>query len=110
MDTEVVGMVSTIDEVLAALKKLNPDLVIVDYDDGRVNREEFLARFVEGEGRLRVVLLSLKEGGDEAIVYDRRTMAASQIEDWLQGWSDTTGKSSQLPSQPDQINEGRDKP
>ena len=110
MDTEVVGMVSTIDEVLAALKKLNPDLVIVDYDDERVNREEFLARFVEGEGRLRVVLLSLKEGGDEAIVYDRRTMAASQIEDWLQGWSDTTGKSSQLPSQPDQINEGRDKP
>ncbi len=110
MDTEVVGMVSTIDEVLAALKKLNPDLVIVDYDDERVNREEFLARFVEGEGRLRVVLLSLKEGGDEAIVYDRRTMAASQIEDWLQGWSDTTKKSSQLPSQPDQINDGRVKP
>jgi cytochrome c oxidase subunit 2 len=88
MDTEVVGMVSTIKEAVEALRDLHPDLVIVDYDDEQVNREEFLARFVEGEGRLRVVLLSLKEGGDEAIVYDRRTMAASQIEDWLEVWSD----------------------
>jgi cytochrome c oxidase subunit 2 len=92
MDAEVVGMVSTIEDALEALKNLHPDLVIVDYDDDRVNREEFLARFVEGEGRLRVVLLSLKEGGDEAIVYDRRTMAASQIEDWLQGWSEQDGE------------------
>jgi cytochrome c oxidase subunit 2 len=101
MDTEVVGMVSTIDEALDALKNLQPDLVIVDYDDDRVNREEFLARFVEGEGRLRVVLFSLKEGGDEAIVYDRRTMAASQIEDWLEGWSDSEGKSPQILAEPD---------
>jgi len=78
MDAIVVGMVSTIDDALDALKTLQPDLVIVDYDDHHVNRDEFLARFVEGEGRLRVVLLSLKEGGSEAIVYDRRTLAASQ--------------------------------
>jgi DNA-binding NarL/FixJ family response regulator len=53
MDAEVVGMVSTIEDALEALKNLHPDLVIVDYDDDRVNREEFLARFVEGEGRGR---------------------------------------------------------
>lgn len=88
-DTVVVGLVSTIDEALLALENLHPDLVIVDYDDERVNRDEFLARFVEGEGRLRVVLLSLREGGDEAIVYDRRTLAAAQIEDWLEKWTDT---------------------
>jgi cytochrome c oxidase subunit 2 len=87
-DTIVVGLVSTIDEALSALHRLHPDLVIVDYDDEQVNRDEFLARFVEGEGRLRVVLLSLREGGDEAIVYDRRTLAASQIEDWLEKWTD----------------------
>jgi cytochrome c oxidase subunit 2 len=85
----VVGIVSTIEEALAALKTLNPDLVIVDYDDERVNRDEFLARFVEGEGRLRVVLLSLKEGGSDAIVYDRRSMAAAQIDDWLAAWGET---------------------
>ena len=88
-DVEVVGVVSTIDEALDALNKLKPDMVIVDYDDDRVNREEFLARFVESEGRLRVILLSLKEGGQEAIVYDRRTMAASQIDDWLENWTET---------------------
>lgn len=95
MDAVVVGMVSTIDEAVAALKSLNPDIVIVDYDDNRVNRDEFLARFVEGQGRLRVVLLSLKEGGSEAIVYDRRTMAASQIEDWLEMWTDDSSTPSE---------------
>jgi cytochrome c oxidase subunit 2 len=105
MDTEVVGMVSTIDEALNAIKNLNPDLVIVDYDDEQVNREEFLARFVEGEGRLRVVLFSLKEGGDEAIVYDRRTMAASQIEDWLDGWSHPADEPQSIPVEPDQFPE-----
>jgi len=89
MDAVVVGMVSTIEEALHALRDLQPDLVIVDYDDEQVNRDEFLARFVEGEGRLRVVLLSLKEGGQDAIVYDRRTLAASQVEDWLDEWTGT---------------------
>ncbi len=95
-DAEVVGLVSTIDEAIAALQTLQPDMVIIDYDDERVNREEFLARFVESEGRLRVVLLSLKEGGNEAVVYDRRTMAASQIEEWLENWTETAEPQVQL--------------
>lgn len=95
-EVEVVGLAATIPEALDALKKHRPDLVIVDYDDEIFNRDEILARFVEGEGRLRVVLLSLGEGGDEAIVYDRRTMVASQIEDWLEKWTDTQ-EPSELP-------------
>jgi DNA-binding NarL/FixJ family response regulator len=83
----VVGMVSDVKQAAAALKTSNPDLVVVDYDDERVNRDEFLAHFVEGAGQLRVVLFSLKEGGSEAIVYDRRNMAASQIDDWLKEWT-----------------------
>ena len=51
-----------------------------------LNRDEFLARFVEGEQKLRVVLLSLQSAGN-AIVYDRRTLAASQIDDWLDEWT-----------------------
>jgi cytochrome c oxidase subunit 2 len=81
----VVGMVANLEEALDALERLDPDLIIVDYDDKVLNRDEFLARFVEGERKLRVVLLSL-HGGSEAIVYDRRTMAASQIDDWLEEW------------------------
>lgn len=80
---EIVGMVSGLDEALKALETLDPDLIIVDYDDEKLNREEFLARFVEGEKKLRVVLLSL-QSAQEAIVYDRRTMAAAQIDDWLE--------------------------
>ena len=82
----VVGMVSNLEETLDALEKINPDLIIVDYDDKNLNRDEFLARFVEGEKKLRVVLLSLLSGS-EAIVYDRRTLAAAQIDDWLDEWT-----------------------
>jgi cytochrome c oxidase subunit II len=88
----VIGMVSNLEQALAALERLNPDLIIVDYDDEVLNRDEFLARFVEGERKLRVVLLSL-HSGSEAIVYDRRTMAASQIDDWLEEWRVTDQES-----------------
>jgi cytochrome c oxidase subunit 2 len=84
---QVVGMVSSVDEALEALERLRPDLVIVDYDDEQLNREEFLARFVEGEHKLRVVLLSLQSAGD-ALVYDRRQLSAAQVEDWLEDWAE----------------------
>lgn len=86
LGVEVVGIVSDLNGALKALEQLNPDLIIVDYDDQNLNRDEFLARFVEGEKNLRVVLLSLQSSGD-AIVYDRRTMAASQIDNWLEEWN-----------------------
>jgi cytochrome c oxidase subunit 2 len=85
---EVVGMVSSLEQTLQALDRLNPDLIIVDYDDEKLNREEFLARFVEGEKKLRVVLLSL-QSSKEALVYERRSMAAAQIDDWLEEWTYT---------------------
>jgi hypothetical protein len=64
----------------------NPDLLIVDYDDRVLNRDEILTNFIQGENDLRVVLLSLKSGrsGEDAIVYDRKTLTASRIEEWLQ--------------------------
>lgn len=89
-DVDVLGVVSNVEQAIEAIASLNPDLVIVDYDDESVNREEFLTRFLEGVGRLRVVLLSLKEGGDRAVVYDRRNMAASQIEEWLEEWTQSS--------------------
>ena len=46
---EVAGVVTNLEEAMLALEKLAPDLVIVDYDDETLNRDEFLARFVEGE-------------------------------------------------------------
>ncbi len=85
-DVQVVGVVSSLEEAVEAIDKLNPDLVIVDYDDEILNREEFLARFVESEKKLRVVLLTLQSGG-EALIYDRRTLSASQIDNWFDEYS-----------------------
>jgi CheY-like chemotaxis protein len=97
---EVIGVVSSMDEAMQALEAHNPDLIIVDYDDEVLNRDEFLARFVEGEKKLRVVLLSLNEA-QEALVYDRRTLAASEIDDWLEEW--TYGVSSADGEEPDDL-------
>jgi len=81
----ILGRVTDIDEAMDALDALNPNLVIVDYDDDILNREQFLTRFMEKKQEMRVVLLSLKDGkeGEEATVYDRRTLVASRIDDWL---------------------------
>lgn len=94
-DVEVLGVVATSEEAVNAITSLSPDLVIIDYDDEAVNREEFLAHFMEGAERLRVVLLSLREGGDQAVVYDRRNIAASQIDEWLKEWKETPMESSE---------------
>jgi len=83
LQVQVIGLANNTDEAMTALTTLTPDLVIVDYDDETVTRKEFLAHFVEGAGPLRLVLLSLKESS-EVVVYDRRTLAPTQTEDWLE--------------------------
>ena len=78
----VVGMPSTMEETLTSLETLNPDLVIVDYDDTNINRDEFLGRFMEGESPMRVVLVSL--GSTEPVViYHRERLTSAQADDWL---------------------------
>lgn len=100
-DIDVVAVVSNLDEAMHAIEQRSVDLVIVDYDDQAINREAFLARFVEGDSKLRVVLLSLKEDGDRAIVYDRRNFAAAQIDTWLNEWTEQPSQiSAQKPNTP----------
>lgn len=103
---EVVGVVTNLDQALEAMRNLKPDLIIVDYDDDNLNRDEFLARFVEGEQKLRVVLLSL-QSAKEAVVYDRRTLAASQIDDWLKEWPSIPNESDQSKKKAQAGNPGR---
>ncbi|MBC8331827.1 MAG: hypothetical protein H8E28_07580 [Anaerolineae bacterium] len=85
-DVLIVGLVSTTEQAAEALREHEPDLVVVDYDDETLNRDEFLARFMEFKGTLRIVLLSLEndKDGAEAIIYDRRTMQAERIDDWME--------------------------
>ncbi len=92
---QIVGVVSNVAETIRALTHHKPNLIIVDYDDLHLNRDEFLSQFIKSTLQIRVVLLSLKDGkaGAEAIVYDRRTLAASKIEDWLE--IDSLGKTAE---------------
>lgn len=78
----LVGTPATMEETLAALEALRPDLVIVDYDDRSINRDEFLNRFMAGQTSMKVVLVSLDEAG-KVVVYDRRQLAPAQAERWL---------------------------
>lgn len=103
-ETFVVDVFSNVEEAIRTIDSLPPDLVIVDYDDERVNRDEFLAHFLEGGRQLRVVLLSLKEGGSHATVYDRRMLSATQIEDWLKEWDYQQKPSGSLPGEESLLN------
>lgn len=85
---EIIGVAANIQEVLHLLEKEQPDLIVIDYDDEALNREEFLARFVESQQQVRLVLLSLQSHG-EALIYDRRALSATQIDAWLEKWNST---------------------
>lgn len=84
----ITGTPTNMSETLSMLETHQPDLVIVDYDDQTINREEFLNRFVAGETPMQVVLVSLKESG-QVVVYDRRRLTSAQAENWLNDpWSE----------------------
>ena len=84
----ITGTPTNMAETLSMLETHQPDLVIVDYDDQTINREEFLNRFVTGETPMQVVLVSLKESG-QVVVYDRRRLTSTQAENWLNDpWSE----------------------
>ncbi len=74
--------VSSMAETHRALDRWQPDLVIVDYDDKTINREEFLTHFLNGSQPMQLMLVSLQATG-EVVIYDRRTLSPAQAEDWL---------------------------
>lgn len=79
---DVVGLTSNMTETLKIYEELQPDLVIVDYDDRRINREKFLSHFMAGDRPMQVMLVSLKASG-AVVVYDRRSLTPSEAEKWL---------------------------
>ena len=83
----VVGMPTAMPDALLALETQALDLVIVDFEDKTINRDEFLNRFVIGKTPMQVMLVSLQESG-QVVVYDRRTLTPAQAENWLNDpWS-----------------------
>lgn len=78
-----IRIASTMAETLNMLEEWRPDLVIVDYDDQTIDRNQFLNQFIVGDRAMQVMLVSLKASG-AAVVYDRRTLSPDQTQDWLQ--------------------------
>ena len=103
--SQIVGMVSNLDQAMQALEELDPDLVIVDYDDQALNRDEFLAALCGWREKIAGGAAFL-QSANEAIVYDRRTLAASQIDDWLKEWSFSTQETQVKPSTPGENSPG----
>jgi cytochrome c oxidase subunit II len=76
------SLAGSMGETLTRLESWQPDLVIVDYDDRTIHREEFLSHFISGDRNMQVMLVSLQASG-AVVVYDRRTLTPAQAEDWL---------------------------
>jgi len=87
MDVEVVGVVENIIEAIKVVGSQHVNLIVMDNADETIQRDDILTQLMDGERAVRVVFLTLKERGNEAIVYDRRTMSAFQIDDWLSEWT-----------------------
>jgi len=81
-DAVELRLANSMGETLSRLESWNPDLVIVDYDDRTIHREEFLSHFIAGDQPMQVMLVSLQASG-EVVIYDRRTLTPAQVEDWL---------------------------
>jgi DNA-binding NarL/FixJ family response regulator len=84
---EIVGVVTDPAQLSAAVSALAPDVVVIDYDTGitpsvGMSAEDFVACLVAGRQPMRVVVLSLRDT-HQAVVYDRRLLAAAQVEDWV---------------------------
>jgi cytochrome c oxidase subunit 2 len=73
----IIGLTTTVSDTVKTMAELKPDLVVVDYDDKTISRTNILNEFVEGEGPMQVILVSLK-GNGAAVVYDRQTLTPSQ--------------------------------
>ncbi len=90
---DVVAEVTNLDSAIEALEKRDVDLVIVDYDDEQLNREDILARFVSGGSQKKVILVSLSNP-ESAMLYDRRELPLSQFEAWFEAWRTSEDKPS----------------
>jgi cytochrome c oxidase subunit 2 len=90
---EIVGEVTNFESASEVLETQEVDLVIVDYDDNQLNREDFLTRFVGGGGQKRIILVSLSNP-ESAMLYDRRELPLAQFEAWFEGWQEAEERTS----------------
>jgi two-component SAPR family response regulator len=70
-------------ETLRLLNEWQPELIILDHDDQKIQKEEFLNYFVRSQFTVKVLLISLLSNGS-VVVYDRRSLLPEEVTEYLQ--------------------------
>lgn len=78
----VAGVEKTGREALAHIKRLHPDVIIVEAEQGKPEPEKLLARFLKEQPHTRMVRLNLED--NTAFLYSGSRCTANSIEDLMQ--------------------------
>ncbi len=70
-------------ETLRLLTEVQPGLIVLDHDDQKIRKQEFLDFFVRSQFTVMVILISLLSSGS-VVVYDRKNLQPDEITDFLQ--------------------------
>jgi len=78
----ITGVEKTGREALAHIKQLNPDVIIVEGEQGKPEPEKLLSRFLREQPHTRMVRLNLED--NTAFLYSGSRCTANSIEDLMQ--------------------------
>ena len=78
----VTGVEKTGREAFAHIKTVNPDVIIVEAEQGESEPEKLLSRFLQEQPQARMVRLNLED--NSAIFYSGSRCTANSIEDLIQ--------------------------
>jgi len=78
----VTGVEKTGREALAHIKRLNPDVIIVEAEQGKSEPEKLLSRFLREQPQTRMIRLNLED--NTAFLYSGSRCTANSIEDLIQ--------------------------
>lgn len=70
-------------ETLRLFEEWQPELIILDHDDQKIQKKEFLNYFVRSQFAVKVLLISLLSNGS-VVVYDRRSLMPEEVTAYLQ--------------------------
>ncbi|PKO18262.1 MAG: hypothetical protein CVU39_02150 [Chloroflexi bacterium HGW-Chloroflexi-10] len=70
-------------DILVAIKKWEPNLVILDYDNEKISPKVFFDSFIESQYETQLLLLSLNNS-ETVSVYERNVISFEEATNWLE--------------------------
>ncbi len=81
-DLQIIQAVS-MPETFRLFSDWQPGMIILDHDDQKIHKEEFLNYFVRSQFAVKVLLISLLSNRS-VVVYDRRSLLPEEVTEYLQ--------------------------